>query len=128
MCSFPASVALYGLLLWVRSVAVVSSLMTFFFERCGQVVHVSHLVEREVSADGQAEGFYGVYLIPIVALVPDLHHRLLNDILGFRTVESDAERQPEELILQRQHVGLKTDFFHLSINNDVSKKNKLHKD
>lgn len=88
---------------------------------------MSHLVEREISADGQAEGFYGVYLIPVVALVPDLHHRLLNDILGFRTVESDAERQPEELILQWQHVGLETDFFHLSNNKDDSKKEKLQK-
>ncbi len=88
---------------------------------------MAHLVEREVSADGQAEGFYGVYLIPTIALVPDLHHCLLYNVLGFRTVESDAERQPEELILQRQHVGLETDFFHLSNSNDDSKKEKLQK-
>ena len=101
--------------------------MTFFFKRCGQVVHVSHLVEREVSADGQAEGFYGVYLVPVVTPVPDLHHRLLNDVLSFRTIESDAERQSEELILQRQHVGLETDSFHLSNYKDDSKKEKLQK-
>jgi hypothetical protein len=88
---------------------------------------MSHLVEREVSADGQAEGFYGVYLVPVVSPVPDLHHRLLYHVLGFRTVESDAERQSEELILQWQHVGLETDFFHLSNNKDDSKKEKLQK-
>ena len=101
--------------------------MTFLFKGCRLVVHVSHLVEREVSADGQAEGFYGVYLVPVVTPVPDLHHRLLNHVLGFRTVESDAERQSEELVLQRQHVGLETDFFHLSNNEDDSKKEKLQK-
>lgn len=40
-------------------------------------------------------------------------------------IEGNAECQSEELVLQRQHIGLKTDIFHLSINTDDSKRRKL---
>ena len=76
------------------------------------VFRLPHLVNGDVPADGEAEGFDGVYLFPAVSPVPDLNHRFLNYILCLRRVESDAEGQPIELILQRQDIIPETDFFH----------------
>ena len=58
-------------------------------------------VEREVAADGEAEGFDVVDVVPVVAFVPNLDERILHDILGFGTVERDAQREAVKLILQR---------------------------
>ena len=71
-----------------------------------------HLVKRDVAADGEAEGFNTFDLVPMVSPVPDLNHRFLHNVFCLRSVESDTEGEPEEFVLQWQHVVPETDLFH----------------
>jgi len=59
-------------------------------------------------ADGQTESLDRVQAFPLVATTPHLQHRFLHDVLSLRRILCDAERHPEEFVLQRQHVGLET--------------------
>ena len=70
------------------------------------------VVEGKITADGHGESLYVVDIVPRVALAPHLDHRFLHDILGISPVEGDAQGQPEELILQRQHIVAETDILH----------------
>ena len=108
------AIALYGLFFRVGGVGMVCMFQPpSFFERCVLAVGALHLVERHVAADGKAERLYAFQLAPLFATVPYFHHRLLHYVLGIGSVESDAQCQPEELVLQRQDVGAEeADFFH----------------
>ena len=75
-------------------------------------VHPSCAVEGEISAYCETEGFDGFYLVPVLTSFPHLYQRLLHDVLGISIVESDALRQPEELVLQRQDIVAKAYFIH----------------
>ena len=70
-----------------------------FVEALVLVFHLVHLVERQIAADGEAEGFDGFDLVPLVAPVSDLNHRFLYNILSLRRIESDAECQSVEFVL-----------------------------
>ena len=69
---------------------------------------MAQTVEGQVAANGQAEGFDGLYLFPVITPFPYFQHSVLNDILCISGIERDAECQPEEFILQRQYVVLET--------------------
>ena len=77
-----------------------------------QVLHLSNLIDGDVSADGEAEGFDGFEFVPAVPPVPDFDHCFLYNIFCLYTVESDAEGKPEEFILQWQDIVPETDLFH----------------
>ena len=82
------------------------------FQTLVLVFCLSRFVDGDVAADGEAEGFDGFEFVPVVPSVPDLDHRLLYNILRLHTVESDAEGQSEEFILQWQDIVPETDLFH----------------
>ena len=107
-------IVLDGLFLWIGSHTVVVGL-DGCIQRLRLIVHASHLVQRQVTTDGQTEGFYRVYLFPTVAFVPDLHHRFLHHILRLRRIHRDAERHSVEFILQRQDVGLEINHWQLAV-------------
>ena len=58
-------------------------------------------VERQVSADGEAESLNVVDRVPLVAHVPSLDERFLHNILSLGVAQGDAQRQAVELVLQR---------------------------
>ena len=105
-------VLLHGLFLGIGCVTLVRGIVLPFFQTLVLVFHLPHLVERDVSADGEAEGFYRFDVIPLLPLVPDLDHRLLDNVFRLRRVESDAESEPVELILEWQDIIPETDLFH----------------
>ena len=95
------SVLLHSLFLRIGCIAVVGSVVLTFVQTLALVIHPLHLVECQIAADGQAEGFYRVDLIPLVSPVPDFDHRFLDNIFRLRRVESDAEGKPIKLVFQR---------------------------
>jgi hypothetical protein len=105
------AITLHGLLLRIGCVAQIGSVVPLL-DALVLVFRLFDLVERDIPADGETEGFDTVDLIPMVTFVPDLYHRFLHNILCLRSVESDTEGEPEEFILQWQHVVPETDFFH----------------
>ena len=64
------------------------------FQALVLVLHLPHLVEREIAADGQTEGVDGFDRIPLVSSVPDFYQCFLYDILSLSWVEGDAECKP----------------------------------
>ena len=104
-------VLLHGLLLGIGGVTLVGSIV-LVCQALVLVLHLSHLVDGDIPADGEAEGFHGVEFFPSVPPVPDLDQRFLHNILCLHTVESDAEGQSEEFILQWQDIVPETDLFH----------------
>jgi hypothetical protein len=95
------AIALHSLFLRVRGVAVVGLVVVAFFQTLILVLQLAHPIKRQVSADGEAEGFYRFNVIPLLPAVPHLYHRVLYYILCLCRVEGDAEGKPVELVLQR---------------------------
>ena len=88
------------------------SLLGCLVERGVLLVGAFLLVECHVAANGEAEGFHRLQLVPPLAAVPHPHHRFLHNILGIGPVEGDAQCQPEEFVFQRQYIGAEAEFFH----------------
>ena len=83
-------------------VAVASDLNPFAFR----------VVQREAAADGQGIGLETLYLVPLVAVLPQSDQGFLRDVLRLAAVERNAQGKPEELVLQREDVGAESLFVH----------------
>ena len=95
------TVLVHRLFLRIGCVAAVRGVVLTFVQTLVLVLYPLDLVECQIAADGQAEGFYRVYIFPLVSPVPNLDHRFLNNIFRLRRVESDAEGKPIKLVFQR---------------------------
>ena len=69
-----------------------------------------HLVECEITADGESEAFHT--LMKFIPLVPKPDQCFLYDVLGLLSVASDAKGQSVELVFEWQNIVSETDFFH----------------
>ena len=61
-------------------------------------------VEREVSADGHAESFEVVHRLHFFSLCPNAEERVLSEVFRILPVRCDAQRQPEDFVLEREQV------------------------